>query len=938
MSTLIICTTRYIDLENRHGNFLFSHDRLERTPIPQPCLMRFFSEDKLRSIVMEAKGNYGQLMKRLLAEYDITERQFLAALHDKMEGEKDLERYNVIREEKSLTLMSEDEVKDIINSIPRNYQDPRFQIYKIDREHIYCCRPLEEQDLRKSAAFHRALLKDVIKHLGIRQFMQFQHIKFIAHSRELISEAAARIVGRRNAFQGLSFSQVAFEFIPCPDYVVDEEDDALKPNSVYLEWIAYTHEGDGNSISGLLWNYAKRLGRLMDFDWSMTKLIKKYIDERSGLKYPKSDIRDAANDELKQLLGQFAFDFFDLDGSGHVRQEIDANFANIKTIFEKYQNSYSKRKVNCLFVKFGHLCERRILDRIVDHFYKVHDEIGREPYEEIPRPLLTIGYYHIMKPVKEDRNPHFLDERFRFLDSSVWYRYVPYQNQYKFEHFLSMVLKTFGWAFENDLYKKNVCLEFLDFNNRLFKQSYLASFKDGHSSQVTPYCFHSETVMEQNAVGYLSTLTAKDGQPSNLHWSMLLVDDYAQKPLKDYRPPFKSEKVIEEKTKGALIRELILKSDFLSIHSHLPATKILIDGGYVQIEELKVARELLNNGEEIFDIILLDYLFSITESGKIEYATEFLLEIDQNKFSKGLGPFQKYWIFPVSVFPTALFSDLQNRGIQHIEKNWHLAKGADPINTPHLFRHNLYEFMCLQFEKIAFTVEDVLLFIKENPILVRHSLKDWARQTYRLFAGRYAGIYGILENTAFSLSASRFLNDVGDNNVLNAKDLIETLMSLFFRLGFTSGGDSIRAAREDFRVIQKYYSDTIRGNDDQLENMMLVFETKLNEAQSEHHFRRGADLLRRLDKIHAHITRNEVPTAINLLYDVLNILKRLDFPMDNFMLDLRTIETNYNRIRSLRRTGQITFAEYEPLINQIVANIIHLTNDIKRELRKFRSK
>ena len=150
-------------------------------------------------------------------------------------------------------------------------------------------------------------------------------------------------------------------------------------------------------------------------------------------------------------------------------------------------------------------------------------------------PTIFIGYHNIMSDGKEliviDDQKVLLDPRYRFLDSSIWYRYVAiesFENSKSFEKNLHSILMSIFWAYENQLYSSNICREFVELSNRLILNSYLdGKFGGGHASQVFPFTFHSETFMENRAISIYEDLANL-----NLKWNFLLVDDYARNTLK----------------------------------------------------------------------------------------------------------------------------------------------------------------------------------------------------------------------------------------------------------------------------------------------------------------------------------------------------------------------------------------------------------------------
>ena len=194
---------------------------------------------------------------------------------------------------------------------------------------------------------------------------------------------------------------------------------------------------------------------------------------------------------------------------------------------------------------------------------------------------------------------------------------------------------------------------------------------------------------------------------------------------------------------------------------------------------------------------MLDYLFS-RNKGELAYGTKLLEAVSNEKLYKGKGLFQYYWIHPVSVFSNAMQAAFQEKSIQHLEENWQLARGADPINTPHLFRASLYEFMSAQLDKLIFTEKDIYAFLLENPVPQEKprsgkkrsssTIRNWARSAFRVFIDRFSATYGAPEGS----SLREGVLDLFKSSPLlkPANDLKERLQQILYLKAYSMGFDT----------------------------------------------------------------------------------------------------------------------------------------------------
>ena len=317
----------------------------------------------------------------------------------------------------------------------------------------------------------------------------------------------------------------------------------------------------------------------------------------------------------------------------------------------------------------------------------------KKPDSSLPEysfsPLLVIGLEDISQ-IDSHTNKLIrslnLDPRAKYWDSSIWNRYIPLDHCLEtFIKKMTTVLQQIQKNFEWELYKTNVAREFLEFQTRMMVNSQLAPVgTGGHASEVVPYKFHSESLMEIEAQKELNTLKEK-----NLKWRLLLVDDYGNTALQS-----KDDKC--DKTKKYIIQKLLstksedITFDIVNAVENDPSTDV-IHGAIGKLSD------------DMYDVILLDYLLAENiQEKRREHGNELLKTISEASTDDELlgnkGPLNHFWIFPISVFSYAMLDELREQGIDHFSKHWFLASGADPVNTPSLFKFKFFQFINLQID------------------------------------------------------------------------------------------------------------------------------------------------------------------------------------------------------------------------------------------------
>lgn len=377
-----------------------------------------------------------------------------------------------------------------------------------------------------------------------------------------------------------------------------------------------------------------------------------------------------------------------------------------------------------------------------------HDGPDRNPVEDAIRPMLFTGLLEMDYRPEDDTEKaalqaqltHFIreniDPRLHFFDSCIWFRYLPLHRLTDETAGLKSFLAdferqkpVFGWLAAH---------EFREFQGRLFDNSFIHRFADAsvgvHGGSVTPFSFHSETGLHRKA--------DKEDFPwlKHLKWRLLLVDDYADKHMACRN---QAQTSTAKTSKGQLIHQILtadgnvqvrlFKRSATAMTSGEPGCqqdweKILMDSPVAKPDSPQLDIHFVKNFDEAFsalrctelsfDVLLLDYLFLIENSGSYrkEFAEQFLkdlllppkpgvksfLEEEENR----TGAFRRLHILPISVYQNALTDKLRDLGIPLYGKKWSFSAGADPVCTPGLFRHELLGLMRRQVDDLTKTVDE----------------------------------------------------------------------------------------------------------------------------------------------------------------------------------------------------------------------------------------
>lgn len=483
-----------------------------------------------------------------------------------------------------------------------------------------------------------------------------------------------------------------------------------------------------------------------------------------------------------------------------LKEYIKARFS--LTAIDKFGEINSQECIVIAFAGVQDLQSGAIFNTLVDKGLRcISGSKGEStPDKYSPHPIILIGMEDIMQDKspenKKDDNHNILeilnlDPRFRFWDFSIWHRYVPLNEDFKtnFEN----VFEEIKVYFKQGLYTTNVSREFLEFQTRMLVNSYLAPIgKGGHATDVTPYKFHSETAMKDKADKELSKIKF-DGE--NLKWRFLLIDDYANAPLKPCKPGDKSktkQEIIESVLKEKAERIKICSSDENSGEQAVD----LVDLSLNKLEEKK----------NMYDIILLDYLLGKNKKGnRRELGSEFLEKLNydlkkEEKITKNKGPLGRFWIFPISVFSYAMLDEIHQKGIEHISDNWFLATGADPVNTPQLFRYNLYRFMNLQITTAPINLNGFMKDSFKNKVeMIGTEARD-CHPEFTTLRSRYDMLNKDKKHN--SLFANRVLEKIEEGK---PPGVWEHLTHLIYLLAYGSGIEWPEMW-EEYNYVKKYFN------------------------------------------------------------------------------------------------------------------------------------
>lgn len=337
-------------------------------------------------------------------------------------------------------------------------------------------------------------------------------------------------------------------------------------------------------------------------------------------------------------------------------------------------------------------------------------------------PTLFIGVENYLFPTDTDGeleslrsifwNLTGLPRYFNFFDSSIWTTYISILDKdwlTKSDEFFDRVEK------KNELYKLNITNEFFEFYLRIATNSFVENI-GGHGSHVSPFVFHSETRMKSlyESKNYDSKSLSYTIKESRLKWKVLLIDDYAQVPLAPLEDTNYNRKWSKAGIIASLLNDIGLtvniipdpaeQVDFNEVRwqkNPNPTLEIFCMGKNMSLSGASNwISERSRENKNTFELIFIDYLLWKKADGTREYGYELFNYLKKVELKKLKAPLNRYWIFNISSFDTAMSDRLREQGLSNQSSEWYYDRGGDPVNTPELFLYNLLRFMNLQMQML----------------------------------------------------------------------------------------------------------------------------------------------------------------------------------------------------------------------------------------------
>ena len=394
-------------------------------------------------------------------------------------------------------------------------------------------------------------------------------------------------------------------------------------------------------------------------------------------------------------------------------------------------------------------------------------------------PMITVGTYDIMslyaypyeREMAEGSSSKIfrsltLDPRYKFLDSSIWFRYIPLiplnedesleeyhtllQPKLNFINRATALLNEICNYWTKGLYYTNAAVATLELQLRLLLQSHITDKigDGGHAEAVTPFKFHSESFLQKRSrqeKDFLEEPWDNTGVSigSECKLKALIVDDQAHE-------GYELSTIDDDRYQGCTIskKDLIL-APLLQVFSGEN-----IDISTPNSDKNVIEQCLQKIEKRPYDLIFLDYLLGkrVGTNGLREYGHEFLLNLlndsKDHNFNYKRGFQGRFWIFSISSFPFALPDKLHQLGISNLQNLWHLSYGGDPITTPHLYAYYLFRFIKQKVSTYFLHPVLLLRILKENPVEVKegnerfwaeyleNTILNWQQQIH--LASRYA--------------------------------------------------------------------------------------------------------------------------------------------------------------------------------------------------------
>lgn len=404
------------------------------------------------------------------------------------------------------------------------------------------------------------------------------------------------------------------------------------------------------------------------------------------------------------------------------------------------------------------------------------DKVSAE-FLKNPKPVLSVGLLPLWNYDKKREDGYreaetpqclafreqYFDARVRFWDSCIWFRYVPLLREDWATHqkgaFVKVISELQDYK-DRGLYDTISAREFLAFQLRLYHNSFVSNVSyetnRAHGGAVTPFGFHSETKMEREALYFMEKI-----EKCGCEWRVLLVDDNTgENALKtiDNKGQKDKKAIITEAFRDTVFMDLVNADD------EYPSNELDKKDSFMS------AKKALEDTDKHYDIILLDYLFQ--KEAKNTFGIEFLKTIiSQSKYLQPdvLGPLDKHWIIPISVYQNTLIDSLNDAAILTRGENWVITQGTDPLNKPHLFRFVLLRLMSRQLDEALF-MDDIVKSIME----AGDDIQNTTRKTYSkiiLAGSKLSRLQRFYRKSPFVkkvlLQGFQLEEDVADDNGMN---------------------------------------------------------------------------------------------------------------------------------------------------------------------------
>ncbi len=143
----------------------------------------------------------------------------------------------------------------------------------------------------------------------------------------------------------------------------------------------------------------------------------------------------------------------------------------------------------------------------------------------IPILHLVLTDFFVKSMYDGESLPNSVPRSFQIMDNSIWNYLVPlYSDKEKIEKVFYEAVESIYRNYQKHLYNLSVAKEYADLNARLASQAYLAG---SHAVAVSPFIFHSESVIRQLIEQEYLTETPIIERIKSKKWRILLVDDKA---------------------------------------------------------------------------------------------------------------------------------------------------------------------------------------------------------------------------------------------------------------------------------------------------------------------------------------------------------------------------------------------------------------------------